>query len=35
MDLKNGFQIEYNGRIQKVLGFGVGLEQTLWQELNV
>jgi hypothetical protein len=35
IDLKNGFQIEYNGRIQKVLGFGVGLEQTLWQELNV
>jgi hypothetical protein len=35
MDVKNGFEIEYNGRIERVLGFGVGFEQTLWRELNV
>ncbi|HEX6130091.1 MAG TPA: hypothetical protein VF044_00035, partial [Actinomycetota bacterium] len=34
MDLKNGFEVEYNGRVERTLGFGVGLEQTLWQELN-
>lgn len=33
MDLKNGFEIEYNTRIERVLGFGVGLEQVLWQEI--
>jgi len=35
MDLKNGFDIVYNSRIESILGFGEQLEQTLWQELNV
>ena len=34
MDIKNGYTINYNSRIAKILGFGVGLEQTLWQELS-
>ena len=34
MDIKNGFQITYNGRIAAILGFGTGLEPTLWQELS-
>ena len=34
MDIKNGFEIIYNGRIAAVLGFGTGLEPTLWQELS-
>jgi len=33
MDIKNGFDITYNARIAQILGFGVGLEQTRWQEL--
>jgi hypothetical protein len=35
MDLKNGYPIIYNSRIERVLGFGVTYERTLWQELNV
>jgi hypothetical protein len=35
MDLKNGYDILYNSRIERVLGFGVTYERTLWQELNV
>jgi hypothetical protein len=35
MDLKNGFDIVYNSRIERVMGFGTNLEATLWQELNV
>ena len=34
MDLKNGFDIVYNSRIERVMGFGSNLEATLWQELN-
>lgn len=33
MVLQNGFEIEYHGRIERILGFGVGLEQILWHEL--
>ena len=33
MDIKNGYDITYNSRIAKVLGFGAGLQPTLWQEL--
>lgn len=35
MDIKNGFDIVYNSRIARVLGFGTNLEVTLWQELTV
>jgi hypothetical protein len=35
MDLKNGYDIVYNSRIERVLGFGTTYERTLWQELNV
>jgi len=34
MDIKNGYNITYNSRIARVLGFGAGLEPTLWQELT-
>ncbi|MEX0984257.1 MAG: hypothetical protein WD096_04330 [Actinomycetota bacterium] len=34
MDIKNGYDITYNARIAKILGFGSGLEPTLWQELS-
>ena len=34
MDVKNGFDIVYNPRIEKVLGFGTALETTLWEELD-
>jgi len=33
MDIKNGFDVTYNGRIERILGFGVGMQQTLWQEI--
>ena len=35
MDFKNGFNIIYNSRVERVLGFGTTLEQVLWQEINV
>jgi hypothetical protein len=35
MDVKNGFEVTYNSRIERVLGFGIGFERTLWRELNV
>ena len=35
MDLKNGYNISYNARTERVLGFGTTYERTLWQELNV
>jgi hypothetical protein len=35
MDFKNGFNIIYNSRVERVLGFGTTLEQVLWQEVNV
>ena len=35
MDLKNGYDILYNSRIERVLGFGTTYERTLWQELNL
>ena len=34
MDIKNGFDIIYNPRIERVLGFGVALETVLWEELD-
>jgi hypothetical protein len=35
MDFKNGFNIIYNSRVERVLGFGLSYQQSLWQELNV
>ena len=35
MDFKNGFNVIYNSRVERVLGFGASYEQTLWQELNI
>jgi len=35
MDLKNGYDILYNSRIERFVGFGTTYERTLWQELNV
>jgi hypothetical protein len=35
MDLKNGYPIIYNSRIDRILGFGTTYERTLWQEINV
>lgn len=35
MDFKNGFNIIYSSRVERVLGFGTMLEQVLWQEINV
>jgi hypothetical protein len=35
MDFKNGFNIVYNSRVERILGFGATLERTLWQEINV
>jgi hypothetical protein len=34
IDIKNGFTIKYNGRIDRVLGFGKAMEPTLWQEID-
>ncbi len=34
MDIKNGFDIVYNSRIERVLGFGTSLETALWEELD-
>jgi uncharacterized Zn-binding protein involved in type VI secretion len=35
MDFKNGYDLMYNSRVERVLGFGSNYEQTLWQEINV
>jgi len=35
MDFKNGYDLIYNSRVERVLGFGSSFEQTLWQEINV
>jgi hypothetical protein len=35
MDFKNGYDIIYNSRVERILGFGSTYEQTLWQEINV
>jgi Tfp pilus assembly protein PilX len=35
LDLKNGFNITYNSAIERTIGFGQSLQQTLWQEINV
>jgi hypothetical protein len=35
MDIKNGFSITYNPRIERQLGFGLSFQRTLWKELNV
>lgn len=32
MDIKNGFDIVYNSRVERILGFGSALQQTLWRE---
>ncbi len=34
MDIKNGFQITYNSRIAKIVGFGGSLQQVTWKELT-
>jgi hypothetical protein len=34
MDIKNGFAITYNSRVDQILGFGGALEETLWEELD-
>jgi uncharacterized Zn-binding protein involved in type VI secretion len=34
MDFKNGYDLIYNSRVERVLGFGNTFEQTLWQEIN-
>ena len=34
MDIKNGFDIIYNPRIERILGFGAALETVLWEELD-
>lgn len=35
MDIKNGFHITYNSRIEQIVGFGNGgLEQILWKEIS-
>jgi Tfp pilus assembly protein PilX len=34
MDIKNGFQITYNSRIAKIIGFGGSLQQVVWKELT-
>ncbi len=34
MDLNNCFRVTYNTRIERAIGFGSGLEQTLWQEIS-
>jgi len=34
MDVKNGFDVTYNSRIERVVGFGGVLERTLWQEIS-
>jgi hypothetical protein len=35
MDFKNGYDIIYNSRVERILGFGSTFERTLWQEINV
>lgn len=34
MDIKNGFDITYSGRIERIAGFGEVLERTLWREIS-
>ena len=34
MDIKNGFDITYNSRIERIAGFGEVLERTLWREIS-
>jgi len=34
MDIKNGFRITYNSRIEKITGFGNALQQILWKEIS-
>ena len=34
MDIKNGFRITYNSRIEKITGFGSALQQILWKEIS-
>jgi hypothetical protein len=35
MDFKNSFNVIYNARVERVLGFGASYQQVLWQELNI
>jgi hypothetical protein len=35
MDFKNSYNLQYNSRVERVLGFGGTFQQTLWQEINV
>jgi hypothetical protein len=34
MDIKNGFSITYNARVDSIAGFGAALKQKLWVELK-
>jgi len=34
MDIKNGFDITYSSRIERIAGFGGVLERTLWREIS-
>jgi hypothetical protein len=34
MDFKNGYDLIYNSRVERVLGFGTSYERVLWQEIN-
>jgi hypothetical protein len=35
IDIKNGFNLVYNPRVERIVGFNGSLQQTLWQELAV
>jgi hypothetical protein len=35
MDFKNGYDLIYNSRVERVLGFGDSYQRVLWQELNI
>lgn len=34
LDIKNGFDITWTGRIERIAGFGEVLERTLWREIS-
>jgi hypothetical protein len=35
ISMQNNYDIIYNSRVERTLGFGQNLQQTLWQEINV
>jgi hypothetical protein len=34
MDISNGYNVTYNGRVSQIVGFGGNLQQVLWQEVS-